>query len=310
MNRDGVGAALGVAGSAVTPAKGVAILVRAPGRVYRFLRRWPVLPVFILVLLVVAAIFAPWLEPHSPFAVSLEARLTPPAWFAKGSTMYLLGTDAVGRDILSRIIDAARITLVVVVIALSAGIVVGATMGMVAGYFGGVVDEVLMRIVDTWSALPYLLIMLTLVLVVGRGYGILIVALTLVSWPGAVRLVRAETLRIRTLDYIALAKVSGASNLHIIYKHVLPGVLDVIVVSATLHVGTLILTEATLSFLGAGVPPPNPSWGSMISDGRQYISSAWWICAFPGMAILLVTMAGNFLGDWLRDYLDPRLRQL
>jgi len=290
-------------------AKGLKAATRAPANAFGVFRRWPVLPAIVIVVLFVAAIFAPWLEPHNPLTLVIRDRLQPPAWYAEGTSQHLLGTDNVGRDILSRLIHAARITVVVVMISLGTGMIIGSVLGLIGGYFGGMVDEGIMRIVDLWSALPYLLIILTMVVVMGQGYGILIAALALISWPGAVRLVRAETLRLKTRDYVFLAKVSGASTFRIIYRHILPSVLDVMVVSATLHTGTLILTEATLSFLGAGVPPPNPSWGSMVADGRQYIREAWWVAFFPGLCILLVVMAGNFMGDWLRDHFDPRLRQ-
>ncbi len=289
--------------------RGLRIAATTSVNVFQFFRRWPVIPAIIITTLIVVAIFAPWLEPHNPLTLTIRDRLMPPAWYAAGSSTHLLGTDNVGRDVFSRMIHSARITVVVVLISLGTGMVIGSLLGLVAGYFGGVMDEVIMRIVDMWSALPYLLIILTMVVVLGQGYAILIAALALISWPGAVRLVRAETLRLRTQDYVALGKIAGSSTFRILYRHILPGVLDVMVVSATLHTGTLILTEATLSFLGAGVPPPNPSWGAMIADGRTYLRDAWWIAFFPGLAILLVVMAGNFLGDWMRDHFDPRLRQ-
>jgi len=301
---------LNATNTATSVTKGLKVAFNVSVSVFGFFRRWPIIPVIIIAALIIAAIFAPWMEPHPPLKTTIRDMLTPPSWYAEGSSKYLLGTDAVGRDILSRLIHSARITVVVVVVALGAGIVVGSILGLVAGYFGGVVDEVIMRFVDMWSALPYLLIILTIVVVFGQGYGILIAVLALISWPGAVRLVRAEVLRLRTQDYVSLAKVAGSSTWRILYRHILPGVLNVVVVTATLRTGQLILTEATLSFLGAGVPPPNPSWGSMIADGRQYLREAWWVAFFPGLAILLVVMAGNFLGDWLRDRFDPRLRQV
>lgn len=282
----------------------------APRAIFVFMRRWPVLPALVLGLLVLAAILGPLIEPHPPLVTDLSLRNTPPIWYAQGSAEHVLGTDPVGRDILSRIIRAARITVIVVLVSQATGMIVGSALGLVAGYFGGIVDELIMRTVDMWSSLPYLLVVLTVVVVFGQGFAILVIVLALLSWPGAVRLVRAQTLALRTRDYVALSKVAGASTGRILYRHILPGVLDVVVVTATLHSGTIILTEATLSFLGAGVPPPNPSWGSMVADGRQYMRDAWWVAFWPGMAILLVVMAGNFLGDWLRDHFDPRLRQI
>lgn len=190
------------------------------------------------------------------------------------------------------------------------GIGIGTTMGLLAGYFGGNVDELIMRVVDVWAALPYIMVALVIVVVLGQSFAVLIFLLALLSWPGAVRLVRAETLSLKTRDYVALARVAGASNTRIIVRHILPGVINLVVVSATLSMGSIILTEATLSFLGAGIPPPHPSWGSMISEGRRHLDGAWWVATIPGVCIFLVVMAGNFLGDWLRDRFDPRLRQL
>ncbi|MDP2947974.1 MAG: ABC transporter permease [Chloroflexota bacterium] len=264
----------------------------------------------ILVLLLVVAAIAPWIEPYPPLETSTRETLVPPFWYAEGSAKYLLGTDGSGRDVLSRIIQSTRITVAIVGISLGISIVVGTTLGLIAGYYGGWVDEVIMRFLDMWSSLPVLLVVLTIVMVMGQGFAVLIGSLALITWPQPVRLVRVEALRLRSQDYVNLAQVAGASKGRILYRHILPGVVNTVVVVATLRAGTLILTEATLSFLGAGVPPPNPSWGAMIADGRDYIQEAWWITVMPGIALLLVVMAGNFLGDWLRDHFDPRLRQV
>ena len=195
-------------------------------------------------------------------------------------------------------------------VALSIGITVGVTLGMLSGYFGGWVDEVIMRVIDLQLAIPLILIALVIVIVVGQSFIVLVGILSVNSWSVFARQVRGETLKLRTTDYVALAKVAGASTPRILYRHILPGVFNIVIVLATLQVGNLILTEAILSYLGAGIPPPTASWGSMISDGRTYLSSAWWISFFPGMAIFLTVLAFNFLGDWLRDRFDPRLRQL
>jgi peptide/nickel transport system permease protein len=216
----------------------------------------------------------------------------------------------VGRDILSRIIHGARVSAMVMAVSVVMGVGIGTTMGLVAGYFGGQVDEIIMRVVDVWAALPYIMVALVVVVVLGQKFWVLILLLALLSWPGAVRLVRAETLSLKTRDYVALARVAGASNVRIMFRHILPGVINLVVVSATLSMGSIILTEATLSFLGAGIPPPNPSWGAMISEGRRYLNDAWWVSSIPGFCIFLVVMSGNFFGDWLRDHFDPRLRQL
>ena len=187
----------------------------------------------------------------------------------------------------------------------------GTFLGLIAGYFGGkLIDEVIMRIVDVWAALPQLLVLLAIALVFGSGMFVLVTSLALISWPGAVRLVRVEALRLRSMDYVDSARISGATNRRILAKHIFPGVINTVLVATTLSTGSLILTEATLSFLGAGIPPPSPSLGGMISSGRDYLRDAPHIASFPGLALAAIVMAGNFLGDWMRDRFDPRLRQI
>jgi peptide/nickel transport system permease protein len=280
------------------------------GPVGRFLVQWPVLPAAVLGLLVFTGVSAPWLAPKDPIVASIGDRHIPPAWFAEGTSRHLLGTDHAGRDLLSRIIHGARISLMVAVVSLSSGFVVGTTIGMVSGYAGGIVDEVIIRIVDIWSSLPFLMIALVLVLVFGQSLVLVLALLALLAWASFVRVVRAQTLSLKVLDYVALARVAGASPFRILFRHILPGVINSAVVIASLNVGTLILSEATLSFLGAGIPAPTPSWGILVAEGRDYLGTAWWSAFFPGMAIFLVVMSLNFLGDWMRDRLDPRLRQL
>ncbi len=279
-------------------------------KAYDFMRRWPVIPAVLLFILVICGVFAPLVAPYSPTGAILRDRNTPPAWDEAGSSRYLLGADHQGRDILSRVIYGARISLIVAGVSLSIGLTVGITLGMISGYFGGWIDEVIMRMIDLQLAIPLILVALVIVIVVGQSFIVLVGILSVNSWSFFARQVRGETLKLRTTDYVALAKVSGASTPRILYRHIFPGVVNIVSVLATLQVGNLILTEAILSFLGAGIPPPTPSWGSMISDGRTYLSSAWWIAFFPGIAIFLTVLAFNFLGDWLRDRLDPRLRQL
>ncbi len=307
---------MNITGTTTTDAVGTAQRMGAAGiatwpqKVFFVLRRWPVIPGIILALMVISAIFAPWLAPHGPYKNTLSDRLVPPAWSSEGQAKYLLGTDQIGRDVLSRIIHGARVSAVVMSIAVSIGVTIGTILGILAGYFGRHVDETIMRIVDTWAALPFIMVALVVVLVLGQSYGVLVGLLALLSWPGAVRLVRAEVLSLRTRDYVAMARVAGGSAPRIMYKHVLPSVWNVVLVTASLQMGGIILVEATLSFLGAGIPPPIPAWGAMTSDGKNYLNDAWWVAFFPGMAIFLVVMAGNFLGDWLRDRLDPTIRQL
>ena len=285
-------------------------VVGSLGASWQFLRRWPVIPGLVIVVLLFSAIFAPWIKPYDPLE-SHGIFSQGPAWTADGSTKFLLGTDHIGRDILSRMIEASRITVVVVLLSVTVGMITGTILGLIAGYFGGtILDEGIMRIVDVWAALPQLLILLTIALVFGSGIFVLVVSLALISWPGAVRLVRVEALRLRSMDYVDSARVTGATNQRILFRHIFPGVINTVLVATTLSTGSLILTEATLSFLGAGIPPPSPSLGGMISSGRDYLREAPHIASFPGLALAAIVMAGNFLGDWMRDRFDPRLRQI
>ena len=229
---------------------------------------------------------------------------------AGGSTEYLLGTDQLGRDILSRIIFGARISLIVAAVTLGVGGGIGVLVGLVSGYYGGLVDELLMRLVDIILALPLILVALVLVVAVGQSFEMIIAVLALWIWPRFARMVRGEVLQLKTLDYVALARVAGASTPRILFTHLFPGTINTMIVVATLQVGIVILVEATLSFLGAGVPPPDPAWGSMVADGRDRLVDAWWVATMPGIAILVTVMSLNLFGDWLRDKLDPRLRQI
>ena len=277
---------------------------------WQFIRRWPVIPGIVIAILLFSAIFAPWIKPH-PHLTSHGVFQQGPAWTADGSMEFIFGTDDIGRDILSRMIEASRITVIVVLLSVTVGTVVGTTLGLLAGYYGGsAIDEFIMRLVDVWAALPQLLVLLTIALVFGAGINVLITSLALISWPGAVRLVRVEALKLRNMDYVDSARISGATNRRILYRHIFPGVINTVLVATTLATGSLILTEATLSFLGAGIPPPQPSLGGMISGGRDFLRDAPHIASIPGLALAAIVMAGNFLGDWLRDRFDPRLRQI
>ena len=264
--------------------------------------------------LVLSALFAPWIAPQAPNVQALRDRNAPPIWLAdeegEWTQSYLLGADQVGRDVLSRIIHGARISLAVAGVALLSGLLVGVTLGLVAAWYGGVIDEVIARAVDIWHALPFLLVAIVVVTLFGGSLTVLMGVLAMVSWAGFVRNVRADVLSLREREYVLMARVCGASPARVIVRHILPGVVPTIMVIATLAVGGLILTEATLSFLGAGIPAPTPSWGLMVSEGREYLTTAWWSSFFPGLAIFLVVMSLNFMGDWIRDFTDPRLRQL
>lgn len=276
---------------------------------FRFLKRWPFIPVLIIILASVTAIFAPLIAPNHPLEAEFGSRNIAPSWSDETST-YLLGGDHIGRDVLSRVIFGSRISLTVAATVLLAGGTIGTAVGIAAGYAGGATDEVLMRLVDFTFALPYLLVAMVATVVFGPSMKLIIILLIFLSWAPFARQVRAETLRLKTLDYVALAKVSGASAWRIARRHLLPGVINTVMVLASLRVGALIIAESTLSYLGVGIPAPTPSWGGMTAEGRNYISTAWWISFFPGLAIVLVVFAFNFLGDWLRDWFDPRLRQL
>ena len=207
-------------------------------------------------------------------------------------------------------IHGARVSLAVMAVALSAGLLIGTTLGLIAGYAGGIIDETITRIVDIWLGFPFLLLALVVAIVIGASFTIVMILMVLLAWSSFVRNVRADVLVLKESDFVALARISGASTQRIIIKHILPGTIGTVTVIASLSVGNLILSEATLSFLGAGIPAPTPSWGNMVAEGRDYLQTAWWTSVFPGVALFLTVMSLNFLGDWLRDRLDPRLRQL
>lgn len=307
-----------------------------------FSRRWPVLPMFILACLIFAGIFADFLATHGDRAGGIRDRHYPPVWMqddrydklreegvnpaqclfdalrsdpdevrrADACKFHILGTDHAGRDIYTRMLYGARISLVVAAIALLSGFIAGTTLGIVSGYAGGWIDEIITRMVDIWQALPFLMVALVCVLIFGQSTVLLLALMAALAWNPFVRVIRSQTLTIKNQAYVDLARVAGCSTARILIRHILPGVINTAVVIATLSVGSLILAEAALSFLGAGVPPPEPTWGSMVSEGRGYIGTAWWPTVFPGLAIFLVVLSLNFTGDWLRDRLDPRLQQI
>lgn len=274
------------------------------------IRKWPVLSIVILSLLVIAGVFAKWIAPQDPYEAVLVDRLNSPVWYPDGSMKHILGVDHLGRDVLSRIIHGASVSLIISLAVISVSATVGTFLGMAAGYFGGWVDDIVMRIVELMISIPLLLIAMMAAVVYGSSLTLLVVVLSLFSWPGFARQVRAEVLRLRTADYVLIAKMTGASPTRIFAKHLFPGVLNTVIVLSTLLVGSVILSESILSFLGAGVPPPRPAWGSMVSEGRDFVTIAPWIMMFPGIAIFATVLGFNFLGDWLRDYFDPRLRQI
>jgi peptide/nickel transport system permease protein len=269
-----------------------------------------IIPAFVLAVLLFIAIFAPAVAPHPPNKMSLTKRLQPPAFVMGGSRAYILGTDKLGRDILSRAIYGARVSLSVSLLVILITSTCGTILGISAGYLGGRVDGFIMRITDVSLCFPALLLAMLLAVSLGPSFLTVVLSMSILGWAPYARLIRGETLKLREADFVAQARIIGSSALRIMVRHIFPNIINPLIIMMTLSVGMLILTESTLSFLGFGIPPPTPSWGSMVSDGRSLIERAWWISFFPGIAIGLVVLSGNFLGDWLRDKLDPRLRQI
>lgn len=266
--------------------------------------------VIILFLFIIAGVFADQLARYSPTGINLANALKPPFFQPGGDFTYPLGTDRVGRDILTRIIFGARVSLVVSVIGVLASGVIGGLLGMIAGYKGGWVDRIVSSAVDMMLGLPIILLALVLAIVLGPSMFNVVFIIVLVYWARYTRMARAETLRVREMDFVTLSRTAGCSDLTIMLRHVLPNVINSLIVLASFNVGTVITLEASLSFLGAGIPPPTPSWGGMTADGRGLLVTSWWVSFMPGVAITLVVLAGNLFGDWLRDRLDPKLRDV
>ncbi len=284
-----------------------------PRQVVSELRRLPALPVVLLLLvLVIPAIFANQIAPHDPTRGSLGNRLAPPVWQEGGTSDHILGTDKVGRDILSRIMYGSRISVIIALIAIVVSGIIGTALGITAGYWGGWVDALIMRLVDISLSIPIILLGLVLVAALGPRTSTVIGVIVVLLWSRYARLARGETLAVRVQDFVSRAQVAGSSHVRIMSKHILPNVFNSLVVLATLQVGFVIILESTLSFLGAGVPRPNPAWGLMVADGRELVASqnGWWVSLLPGLAIMLVVLSMNLLGDWLRDRLDPKQRQV
>lgn len=268
-------------------------------------------PIAILTLLALVAIFADFIAPHDPQVGVLGARFKPPFWQTGGSTEYLLGTDHLGRDVLSRLIFGARVSMYVGFMAVIFAGTVGTLLGIVSGYLGKWVDQVIMRITDTWLALPAIMFAIFLAAVIGPSETNIIIILGLVFWTRYARVIRGEVLSLKERDFVRLAIVAGCSKRTIMLRHMLPNVLNSAIVLATLMLGQVIIAEATLSFLGVGVPPPKPAWGLMLADGKKgMMAGYWWLTVLPGSCIMLMVLSANLLGDWLRVKLDPQLRQL
>jgi peptide/nickel transport system permease protein len=275
------------------------------------LEGFPFLPTLILAGIAFVAIFANVLAPYDPEIGSLAARFRPPAWQAGGTAEYLFGTDHLGRDVLSRLIFGARVSMVVGFTAVIFAGVVGTVLGIVSGYLGGWVDQVIMRITDTWLALPALTFAIFLAAIVGPSEMNIVIILGLVYWTRYARVIRGEVLSLKEREFVKLAIVAGCSKRTIMARHILPNVINSAIVLGTLMLGVVIVTEAALSFLGVGVPPPKPAWGLMLADGKKgMMVGYWWLTVLPGVCIMLMVLSANLLGDWLRVKLDPQLRQL
>ena len=271
--------------------------------------RLAVLAALGVALFIALALFAPWLAPHDPYDTDLLRRLQPPAWLEGGDWSYVLGCDSLGRDILSRIIFGARISIFIGVAVVLLATLVGTLAGLAAGYLGGAVDIVVSRIVDVLLGFPYLIFAIGLMGMMGPGLQNIVLALVYKEWTISCRVVRGETLAARELEYVEAARAVGASRAHIMLREILPNILSPLIVVATTRMATIIILEASLSFLGLGVQPPLASWGSMVSDGRAHLLDAWWVSTLPGVAIFLLVLAINIASQGLRDAFDPRLRQ-
>ena len=268
--------------------------------------RFPLIASVCCVLLVIAALIGPWLAPYAKDAVHLGASLLPPFWQPGGSAQHLLGTDQLGRDILSRLIAGARISLATATAAVAISGVFGVIAGLVAGYVGGILEAVAMRIVDAFLALPFILLALALVATLGSGFGNIIMVMVIANWARYARLVRSEVISIKQRDFVTLARIAGVRPARIMLRHVLPNALNSVVVLAILDVGRAIILESSLSFLGVGIQPPDVSWGLMLADGRTFLGFAWWLTTLPGLMIVCAVLSFNALGRWLRVRLDPR----
>ncbi len=275
-------------------------------------RRWhvnPVLPLLVIFVLFCAALFAPFITPWDPIKHDLIHSLMPPAWVPGGSMAHLLGTDSFGRDVFSRLLYGTRVTFLVVCFSLIVAVTIGTSVGLVAGYKGGKVDAVLMRLTDSLLTLPRILVAIIVAAAVGASFQTLVLVVGCLVWMSIARLVRAETKTVQNKEFVSYARAIGVPSWVIILRHILPNVFPVLIVVTTLEISHVIMLEAGLSFLGAGLPPPQPSWGGMIADGRSLISTGWWIALFPGLMIVVTILSCNGIGDWLRDFLDPKTRQ-
>ena len=285
---------------------GLALPAATPRRRPRRVPWKLIVPAIPVMLALLAALAAPWISPHSPVETDLAARLRPPVWEEGGSPARVLGSDRTGRDVLSRLLWGAQISLPIAMAATVLGAAVGSTLGLISGYYRGPIDGLVTKLIDVQLAFPFVLFAISVIAVAGPSFGVLVVVLAIGSWVGHARIMRGLALGLREREYVQAARALGAGGPRILLRHLLPNVLSVIVVLATFDVGRAIILEATLSFLGLGIQPPTPSWGSDLRDAAGYVQLAWWTATFPGLAIMVVVLGLNLLGDALRDWLDPR----
>jgi peptide/nickel transport system permease protein len=272
--------------------------------VLRLMRELPLPAIILLLPVSLCGVVGQFFTPHNPVAINPSMALRPPSW------TYLFGTDYLGRDVLSRVIVGARASLLVSFTGVIMAGIIGIILGLVAAYFGGRLDTLVMRLVDIQMSMPAVLLALLISASLGAGLTAVIIVIAIVYWTHYTRVIRGETLSVKQRDYVVMARVLGCPSKRILIKHILPNVIDSALVVATLQLGTAVMLEAALSFLGLGVQPPAVAWGKMIAEARLYISTAWWLPTFPGLAIVLTVLGANLLGDWLRDKLDPKLRQI
>lgn len=270
--------------------------------------KWGLGAALAMVTIIVVTVLGPWIAPHDPIAVNIRHRLAPPVWMAGGTADHLLGTDQVGRDLLSRVIYGGRVSLVVGVSAVLISATIGVLLGLAAGYFGQRTDWTIMTLVNVMLTFPFVLLALAVIAVLGPSLLNMIIVLGVADWPLYTRVIRAETLSIREREFVVAGRALGMSHGRLVFRQILPNLMSAIVVIATLQVARVIILESFLSFLGLGIQPPTPAWGNMLGEGRVYMLNSWWIAAFPGLAIFVTTLSINLMGNALRDWLDPHLK--
>ena len=305
MNAVRVGAGGTLEATALTP-RAAATPAGVLRRLWRL--KWSVAAAALMLGIVGSAVCAPLIAPHDPLAVNIRHRLAPPAWMEGGTPQHLLGTDQIGRDLLSRVIYGGRVSLVVGVAAVLISASLGVLLGLSGGYFGGRADWTIMTLVNIMLTFPFVLLALAVIAVLGPSLVNMIIVLGVADWPLYARVIRAETLSLREREFVTAGRALGMGHLRIMFRQIFPNLISVIVVIATLQVARVIILESFLSFLGLGIQPPTPAWGNMLGEGRVYLLNSWWIAAFPGLAIFVTTLAINLMGNGLRDWLDPHMK--